>query len=125
MKVILWEVDPLDWKYRNSEHVQSEILKQTQPGAIILVHDIHATSVEAMPATLDALLAKGYKFVTVPELIAMDHPKPKPSPTATPAPAPGVKSRIRAVKALGRLAHRAGVPEHSAPMSEPLVIAGA
>ncbi len=86
MKVILWSVDPLDWKYRNSDHVESEILKGTTPGGIILSHDIHATTVAAMPATLDALLAKGYKFVTVSELIAMDRPAaPKPvQPKSTP-----------------------------------------
>jgi peptidoglycan-N-acetylglucosamine deacetylase len=38
-----------------------------------------------MPATLDALLAKGYKFVTVSELLAMDKPVPA-KPKATPAP---------------------------------------
>lgn len=87
MNVILWEVDPLDWKYRNSAHVESEILKQVRPGAIILSHDIHATTVDAMPATLDALAARGYKFVTVSQLLAMDQPtpaKPEASPT-TPA----------------------------------------
>ncbi len=79
-KIILWDVDPLDWKVRNSEHVESEILKQTVAGSIILSHDIHKTTVDAMPATLDALAAKGYKFVTVPELLAMDKPKePKPA----------------------------------------------
>jgi len=82
MKVILWEVDPLDWKYRNSAHVESEILKQTKPGDIILSHDIHATTVAAMPATLDALIAKGYKFVTVSQLIAMQGTQPAPAPAA-------------------------------------------
>jgi peptidoglycan/xylan/chitin deacetylase (PgdA/CDA1 family) len=84
-KIILWDVDPLDWKVRNSEHVKAEILKQTVPGSIILSHDIHKTTVDAMPETLDALLAKGFKFVTVSELIAMDHPatpRPKASPAA-------------------------------------------
>lgn len=74
LKVILWSVDPLDWKYRNSNRVYSSIIQNTRPGAIILAHDIHATTVAAMPATLDALLAKGYKFVTVSELIAMEVP---------------------------------------------------
>jgi len=84
-KIILWDVDPLDWKIRNSEHVKAEILKQTVGGSIILSHDIHKTTVDAMPETLDALLAKGFKFVTVSELIAMDHaatPKPKATPPA-------------------------------------------
>lgn len=89
-KVILWDVDPLDWKVRNAEHVKAEILKQTVNGSIILSHDIHKTTVDAMPETLDALLAKGFKFVTVSELLAMDRPvapKPKgtPKPPAKPA----------------------------------------
>jgi peptidoglycan/xylan/chitin deacetylase (PgdA/CDA1 family) len=74
LKVILWSVDPLDWKYRNSNRVYNSITQNTRPGAIILAHDIHATTVAAMPATLDALLAKGYKFFTVSELIAMEVP---------------------------------------------------
>jgi peptidoglycan-N-acetylglucosamine deacetylase len=72
MKVILWSVDPLDWKYRNSASVEHRILAGARPGAIILSHDIHATTVAAMPDVFDSLLAKGYKFVTVSELIAMD-----------------------------------------------------
>jgi len=91
-KIILWDVDPEDWKIRNAEHVKTEILKHTVPGSIILSHDIHKTTIDAMPETLDTLLKKGYKFVTVSELIAMDHPatpKPKgtPKPPATPAAA--------------------------------------
>jgi peptidoglycan/xylan/chitin deacetylase (PgdA/CDA1 family) len=99
-KCILWDVDPLDWKVRNSAHVESEILKHTVPGSIILSHDIHKTTIDAMPSTLDALLAKGFKFVTVSELIAMDRPLPPkvktapgakkgatPEPTAPAAPA--------------------------------------
>jgi len=85
MKVILWSVDPLDWKYRNSARVEREILSQVGPGGIVLSHDIHATTVAAMPETLDALIAQGYKFVTVSELIAMQGSVPTP----TPAPKPG------------------------------------
>lgn len=97
-KIILWDVDPLDWKYRNSTHVESEILngdksqRGAHPGAIILSHDIRATTVDAMPSTLDQLIAKGFKFVSVSELIAMQKPKPAasaPNPemkSATPAP---------------------------------------
>jgi len=95
MNIIMWAVDPLDWKYRNAAHVESEILKQVHPGAIILSHDIHATTVDAMPATLDALLARGYQFVTVSQLLAMD--KPLPASSATPAkPAkPAKKTRTQ------------------------------
>ena len=64
--------------------VKNEILKATVPGSIILAHDIHKSTVDAMPETLDALLAKGFKFVTVSELVAMDKPV-APKPKATPA----------------------------------------
>jgi hypothetical protein len=91
MKVILWSVDPLDWKYRNAARVQRAILEQTGPGGIILVHDIHATTVAAMPGTLDGLIAKGYKFATVSELIAMEGSVAAPKAAGTeitPPPAP-------------------------------------
>ena len=89
MKVILWSVDPLDWKYRNSARVERQILAGARPGAIILSHDIHATTVAAMPDVFDSLLAKGYKFVTVSELIAMDkstRPVAQREPSTSPAP---------------------------------------
>ncbi|MEA3210156.1 MAG: peptidoglycan-N-acetylglucosamine deacetylase [Chthoniobacter sp.] len=84
-KVILWDVDPLDWKIRNAEHVKGAILKGAVSGSIILSHDIHKTTIDAMPGTLDGLSAKGFKFVTVSELIAMDRPV-VPKPKTTPAP---------------------------------------
>ncbi len=72
LKVIMWSVDPLDWKYRNADRVQREIVSGATPGGIILVHDIHSSSVAAMPGTLDALTAKGYEFATVSELLELD-----------------------------------------------------
>lgn len=81
-KVVLWDVDPLDWKYRNAARVTNEIVTNAKPGSIILAHDIHASTVDAMPGTLDALAAKGYKFVTVSELIAMDRAPVAAAPAA-------------------------------------------
>jgi peptidoglycan/xylan/chitin deacetylase (PgdA/CDA1 family) len=86
LKVILWSVDPLDWKYRNSSRVTQQILENTQAGGIVLAHDIHATTVDAMPATLDGLLAKGFKFVRVDELLKMERGGPSPDATAAATP---------------------------------------
>ncbi len=74
---IMWSLDPLDWKNRNAGVVSSRILSQTQPGAIILAHDIHATTVAAMPTVIDGLLERGYRLVTVSELIAFDGAPPR------------------------------------------------
>jgi peptidoglycan/xylan/chitin deacetylase (PgdA/CDA1 family) len=64
---ILWNVDTLDWLDRNAAVVIRRAGK-AEPGSIILLHDIHRSTVDAMPAILDALSRKGYTFVTVSEL---------------------------------------------------------
>src|SRR5437879_6310196 len=95
--IILWDVDPLDWKRPGPAVVRNRILKETRPGSIVLSHDIHPGTIEAMPSTLDALEAKGFKFVTVSELIGMATPEtPRPSaklkasPSASATPSPSV-----------------------------------
>ncbi len=96
LKVIIWSVDPLDWKYRNANRVFNNIVQNTKPGDIVLAHDIHATTVAAMPETFDALTAKGFKFVTVSELLAMDRPPQlvkKDAPASSPAASPAETSR--------------------------------
>jgi peptidoglycan/xylan/chitin deacetylase (PgdA/CDA1 family) len=50
-EIILWDVDPLDWKEPGPNIVSSRILKETRPGSIVLSHDIHAQTIQAMPAT--------------------------------------------------------------------------
>lgn len=68
---ILWDVDPEDWKKPGTTAIRNRILNGTKNGSIILLHDLHKSSVDAVPSTIDALLRKGYKFVTVSQLIAM------------------------------------------------------
>ena len=68
---ILWSVDPLDWKRPGPGVVTSRILSGTAAGGIVLAHDLHRQTVDAMPATIDGLLQRGFKFVTVSQLLAM------------------------------------------------------
>jgi peptidoglycan/xylan/chitin deacetylase (PgdA/CDA1 family) len=90
LSVIIWSVDPFDWKRPGASVIEQRILAGARPGAIVLSHDIHKQTVDAMPATLDALAAKGFKFVTVSQLIAMNKPKstPTPSPQSRPSASP-------------------------------------
>ncbi|MFN2474833.1 MAG: polysaccharide deacetylase family protein [Chthoniobacterales bacterium] len=86
-RIIIWDVDPLDWKRPGPSVVRERILRETHPGSIILAHDIHPPTIEAMPSTFDELEAKGFKFVTVSELLSMSKPlPPKPAPTTTMVP---------------------------------------
>ncbi len=81
---VLWTVDPLDWKRPGVSVVTRRIVDEASPGAIILAHDIHKSTIDAMPGTLDQLRAKGFEFATMSELIAMEEmPTPTPSPTAS------------------------------------------
>ena len=83
---ILWSVDPLDWKRPGPSVVASRILSNTTAGGIVLAHDLHSQTVDAMPATLDGLLKRGFKFVTVSQLIAMKAESPTAQASVTPAP---------------------------------------
>ncbi len=87
---ILWDVDPLDWqKPRQAQKVYDRVLANAKPGSIILCHDIHESTIAAMPAVLDDLKARGYAFATVTQLINLATPQPPattPSPTAEPTP---------------------------------------
>ena len=69
MSSILWSVDTRDWADRNSDIVCSRAVAGARPGAIILMHDIHQTSVNAVPCILSALKQQGYSFVTVQGLL--------------------------------------------------------
>ena len=66
----MWAVDPRDWQRPGVSVVKSRILANTTNGAIVLSHDLHAPTVDAMPSTLDGLLAKGFRFVTVSQLLS-------------------------------------------------------
>ncbi len=77
---ILWSVDPEDWKRPGPAVVTSRLVSGAAPGGILLVHDLHKPTVDAMPSTFDQLLAQGYEFVTVSELIELDERVKEPKP---------------------------------------------
>lgn len=69
MKVIKWDVDPLDWSIQNTDAVVCNVVNNVENGDIILLHDIFETSVDAAFRIIDILKERGYKFVTVDKLI--------------------------------------------------------
>lgn len=74
LAMVLWDVDTLDWKTRNTRKTVKAAEKLVHRGSIILLHDIHPTSVRAVPGIIDALRAKGYTFVTVSQLLGRTKP---------------------------------------------------
>ena len=75
--VITWNIDTLDWKYRNAERVADQVYKGAVSGNIILVHEIHRTTIDGVKVAIDKLLDEGWNFVTVTELLTCDGSKLK------------------------------------------------
>lgn len=67
--LILWNVDTLDWKTRNAKSTEKVILEKAKDGDIVLMHDIHKQTVEAVENVLPILKKKGYEVCTVSELL--------------------------------------------------------
>lgn len=75
--VVTWTVDPDDWQKINAQTIEQRVLSRSGGGSIILLHDGFETSsnpqrmntVSALPAIIKGLEARGYSFVTIPELI--------------------------------------------------------
>lgn len=88
MRSILWDVDTVDWKHPGVQKVIHTAVSQAKPGSIILVHDIHASTVAALEGIVQGLQARGFKLVTVSQLIALANRAAGKSADAAPAAAP-------------------------------------
>lgn len=69
--LIMWNVDTLDWKYKNKNRIKEHILSHAADGNIILLHDIHPLTVDAAIEAIDELQKAGYELVTVSQLFQM------------------------------------------------------
>ncbi|MEU7722921.1 polysaccharide deacetylase family protein [Streptomyces tibetensis] len=67
---VLWDVDTEDWKYPDADKVARSVITEARRNGVVLMHDIHPTSVAAVPQILRTLSARGYHFVTVSHLRA-------------------------------------------------------
>lgn len=65
---ILWSIDTLDWKTKNTKNTVNVVLSQVKDGDIILMHSIYRQTAEAAELIIPALKERGYQLVTVSEL---------------------------------------------------------
>ena len=68
--IVLWSVDPEDWKDHDAARIAAAVTDQVEDGDIILLHDIYRSSVDAAVQIVDELLRRGFCFVTVEDLLA-------------------------------------------------------
>jgi len=79
MLMILWTVDTSDYQLPGTQAIVQRALSGAKPGAIILLHDAggdRSETVAAIPKIVRGLRARGYRLVTVPELL-LDNPAPQ------------------------------------------------
>ncbi len=66
--IILWNVDTLDWRYRDSDRTYNYVLDNLKDGNIILLHDIHKTTLEATLKLIPEIRKKGYQIVSLSQM---------------------------------------------------------
>lgn len=76
--LVLWSVDPEDWKDQDQQRIVETVLSHVKDGDVILMHDIYQNSVNAALEIVDTLLDQGYSFVTVEQLMQLRGVEPKP-----------------------------------------------
>lgn len=67
--LILWNIDSLDWKSRDEKQIVPLVMNDVEDGDIILLHDIHSTTVPAVEKIVNQLDEQGYQMVTASELL--------------------------------------------------------
>lgn len=68
LKIVLWNVDTLDWKYKNVNSIVERATKKLKDGNIILMHETYKRSYEALKKIIPIIKEKGFTFVTISEL---------------------------------------------------------
>ena len=66
---VLWNVDPNDWCTGNTNRVTKSIVDKAKENSIILLHDCYQSSVDAALSSIDILEERGFRFVTVEEIL--------------------------------------------------------
>jgi peptidoglycan/xylan/chitin deacetylase (PgdA/CDA1 family) len=77
MLMVLWSIDPSDWRRPGTRAIVSNVLANSRPGAIVIMHDgggDRSQTVAALPAIINGLRKRHYGLVTVPRLLALDPP---------------------------------------------------
>jgi hypothetical protein len=90
LSTIIWNVDPRDWARPGVGAITGNVLTFTQNGSVILMHDgggDRSQTVAALSTIISRLQARGYTFVTIPQMVR--HLTTSDDPQGIPHP-PGV-----------------------------------
>ena len=71
--IALWNVDPLDWADRDANIIYNRIVSSASHGAIVVLHDIHPTTIDASIRAIDTLLEMGFAVISWEEAISLGY----------------------------------------------------
>lgn len=74
LAVVVWDSSPVDWENKDAATITRLTVSGAQPGAIVLMHDTHTWTVDAVPEIITQLRGQGYTFVTVSQLLGQATP---------------------------------------------------
>lgn len=77
MFMVLWSIDPGDWRRPGTKAIVSNVLGNSRPGRIVILHDgggDRSQTIAALPAVIRGLRRRGYTLVSVPALLRLDPP---------------------------------------------------
>ncbi|KOX18099.1 polysaccharide deacetylase [Nocardiopsis sp. NRRL B-16309] len=69
MAEVLWSSDSEDWKEIDRDEIVEQVLKQAEPGGVVLLHDTLPATLAAVPEIVERLREDGYEFATVSETL--------------------------------------------------------
>jgi peptidoglycan-N-acetylglucosamine deacetylase len=72
LTTVKWDVDPEDWRHPGASVIRKRVLSGVRPGATVVLHDNIETrgqTVEALPGIIEGLEARGYRLVTITQLL--------------------------------------------------------
>lgn len=72
--VVQWTYSPIDWENKDAATITRLTVSGAEPNAIVLMHDTHTWTVDAVPQIITELRSQGYHFVTVTQLLGETTP---------------------------------------------------
>lgn len=84
---VCWSIDTMDWKYQDKDFIFNRVKELVKDGDIILMHDRHQPTVDALELMIPYLQEQGYQFVTVSEILTRNGDPIEPGKRYTCMPA--------------------------------------